>query len=61
MMLLELEAPPGLKLKCIAQRIPARRDWPPKKRKLNEWNMRAKNAPKAAQYVKRQYRKGWEL
>ena len=29
-----------------------------------EWDgpkMRAKNAPESAQYVRREYRKGWEL
>ena len=41
-------------LGCVALRVGKKLEWDGPK-------MRAKNAPEAAQYVKRQYRKGWKL
>jgi len=41
-------------LGCVALRVGKKLEWDGPK-------MRAKNAPEAAQYVKRQYRKGWTL
>jgi hypothetical protein len=41
-------------LGCIALRVGKKLEW-------DGPNMRAKNAPEAAQYVKREYRKGWKL
>jgi hypothetical protein len=41
-------------LGCIALRVGKKLEW-------DGPNMRAKNAPEAAQFVKRNYRKGWEL
>lgn len=41
-------------LGCIALRVGKRLEW-------DGPNMRATNAPEAAQFVKRQYRKGWSL
>ena len=41
-------------LGCVALRVGKRLDW-------DGPNMRATNAPEAAQYVKRQFRKGWHL
>jgi predicted dehydrogenase len=41
-------------LGCVALRTGKKLDWDGPK-------MRAKNAPEAAQYVKREYRKGWKL
>jgi hypothetical protein len=41
-------------LGCVALRVGKRLDW-------DGPNMRATNAPEAAQYVKRQYREGWHL
>jgi hypothetical protein len=41
-------------LGCVALRVGRKLEW-------DGPNMRAKNAPEAAQFVKRNYRKGWEL
>lgn len=41
-------------LGCVALQVGKRLAW-------DGPNMRAKNAPEAAQYIKRQYRKGWEI
>jgi hypothetical protein len=41
-------------LGCVALRVGRKLEW-------DGPNMRAKNAPEAAQFVKREYRKGWEL
>jgi predicted dehydrogenase len=41
-------------LGCVALRVGKKLDW-------DGPNMRAKNAPEAAQFVKREYRKGWTL
>ena len=41
-------------LGCVALRVGKKLEW-------DGPNMRAKNAPEAAQFVKRQYRKGWTL
>ncbi|MCX7866056.1 MAG: Gfo/Idh/MocA family oxidoreductase [Limisphaera sp.] len=41
-------------LGCVALQVGKRLEW-------DGPNMRAKNAPEAAQYIKRQYRKGWEI
>ncbi len=41
-------------LGCVALRVGKKLEW-------DGPNMRAKNAPEAAQFVKRDYRKGWEL
>ncbi len=41
-------------LGCVALRVGKKLEW-------DGPNMRAKNAPEAAQYVKREYRKGWKL
>jgi len=41
-------------LGCVALRVGQKLEWDGPK-------MRAKNAPEAAQFVKREYRKGWEL
>jgi predicted dehydrogenase len=41
-------------LGCVAMRVGKRLDWDGPK-------MRAKNAPEAAQYIRREYRKGWTL
>jgi hypothetical protein len=41
-------------LGCVALRVGKKLEWDGPK-------MKAKNAPEAAQYVKRQYRKGWKL
>jgi len=41
-------------LGCIALRVGKKLEW-------DGPNMRATNAPEAARFVKRQYRKGWEL
>jgi hypothetical protein len=38
----------------VAMRVGKRLDWDGPK-------MRAKNAPEAAQYIRREYRKGWTL
>jgi hypothetical protein len=41
-------------LGCVAMQVGKKLEW-------DGPNMRAKNAPEAAQYVKREYRKGWTL
>lgn len=41
-------------LGCVALQVGKRLEW-------DGPNMRAKNAPEAAQYIKRTYRKGWEI
>ena len=41
-------------LGCVALRTGKKLEWDGPK-------MRAKNAPEAAQYVRREYRKGWKL
>ena len=41
-------------LGCVALRVGKKLEW-------DGPNMRAKNAPEAAKFVKREYRKGWKL
>jgi hypothetical protein len=41
-------------LGCVAMRVGKKLEW-------DGPNMKAKNAPEAAQFVKRDYRKGWEV
>jgi len=41
-------------LGCVAMRVGKNLEW-------DGPNMKAKNAPQAAQYVKREYRKGWKI